>query len=184
MGLKQDLINAKIEAAKAAGYEDIDTSPGSFIEIEAEHTKEAIVKFVTSADFSITKFRCNQVTETLNTPSLPIDLKIETLLGDKKPMLDSLKKIGSKIPGAGKAIDGIVNQLEGAIAKAVQPLLKAAGKVPGINLSKGIGGLKSVGYSFIGKDPDSQGNFDVSTEQGQRENTSVKLFRDDIEDLL
>ena len=184
MGLKQDLINAKVEAAKSAGFEGIDTSIGSPIEIEAEYTKEAIVKFITAADFTITKFKCNQVTETLNTPSLPIDLKIETLLGDKKPMLDSLKKIGSKIPGAGKAIDGIVDKLEGAIAKAVQPLLKAAGKVPSINLSKGIGGLDSTGYSFIGQDPDSEGNFDFTTEEGQRENTSVKLFRDDLEDLL
>ena len=80
MGLKQDLINAKVEAAKSAGFEGIDTSIGSPIEIEAEYTKEAIVKFITAADFTITKFKCNQVTETLNTPSLPIDLKIERSL--------------------------------------------------------------------------------------------------------
>ena len=179
--LKKDLIKAKVEAAKAAGYENLDTSEGSYIERDAEFTKKAIVNFMTNADMTITKFACKQVGETLNTPSLPIDLKIETLLGDKKPMLDALKKIGSKIPGAGKAIDGIVNKLEGALAKAIQPLLKAAGKVPGINLAKGIGGLKQTGYSFIGKDPDTQEGFDVSTPEGQREHTSVRLFKEDVE---
>jgi len=54
MGLKQDLINAKVEATKASGElfieDQLDTSVGSQIEVEAELTKEAIVDFLTKAD--------------------------------------------------------------------------------------------------------------------------------------
>ena len=48
MGLKQDLIDAKKQSALAAGANpnDIDTSTGSAIEVEAELTKEAIVNFL------------------------------------------------------------------------------------------------------------------------------------------
>ena len=55
MGLKQDLIDAKVKAAQDTGIpEPLDTSNGSFIEREAEYTKEAIVKFLTEAEFRIT----------------------------------------------------------------------------------------------------------------------------------
>ena len=36
----------------------------------------------------------------------------------------------------------------------------------------------------IGEDPEEQSQFDVTDEDGQKEFTTVKLFRDDIEDLL
>ena len=42
----------------------------------------------------------------------------------------------------------------------------------------------SDGYVYIGEDPDSQESFDVEDAAGQREFTEVKLFREDIEDLL
>ena len=41
MGLKQDLIDAKVKAAKDNGFSITETGPGSFIEREAEYTKEA-----------------------------------------------------------------------------------------------------------------------------------------------
>ena len=47
MGLKQDLIDAKVKAAKDNGFSITETGPGSFIEREAEYTKEAIVNFKT-----------------------------------------------------------------------------------------------------------------------------------------
>ena len=47
-----------------------------------------------------------------------------------------------------------------------------------------MGGLQSDGYVFIGEDPESQDAFDVDDRDGQRDYTEVKLFRDDIEDLL
>ena len=56
MGLKQDLIDAKIKAAEETGITTpLDTSNGSYIEREAEYVKEAIISFLTQAEFRITK---------------------------------------------------------------------------------------------------------------------------------
>ena len=44
--------------------------------------------------------------------------------------------------------------------------------------------LNSTGYVYIGRDPYTQSGFDVEDADGQREFTTVKLFREDIEDLL
>ena len=46
------------------------------------------------------------------------------------------------------------------------------------------GGLESTGYVYIGEEPESQQGFDVEDEDGQREYTTVKLFREDIEEVL
>ena len=46
------------------------------------------------------------------------------------------------------------------------------------------GGLQSTGYAFIGEDPDSQQEFDVTNSDGQRVHTTVKLLPEDIERLL
>ena len=59
----------------------------------------------------------------------------------------------------------------------------------GLNMSKDgrqgiMGGLISDGYVYIGEDPDTQEAFDVSDSEGQRDHTEVKLFNDDIEELL
>jgi len=90
-----------------------------------------------------------------------------------------LKQIGSPL-GLGSAIDS----LEGEIEKAITPLLEGGGVLPALNINKDGGGLQSTGYVFIGNEPDSQDDFDVEDENGQKEFTTVKLFRDDIEDLL
>ena len=56
--------------------------------------------------------------------------------------------------------------------------------LPNIDVEKDGGGLNSTGYVYIGTNPDSQDTFDVDDRDGQRDYTEVKLFRDDIEDLL
>ena len=57
MGLKQDIINAKVAGLLVNGIDEevIDTSKGSAIEVESELIKEAIVNFLTkmgSLDFT------------------------------------------------------------------------------------------------------------------------------------
>ena len=79
MGLKQDLIDAKVKAAKDNGFSITETGPGSFIEREAEYTKEAIVNFLTSANFTITELKAPVVVEDLKTPDQGINIKLETL---------------------------------------------------------------------------------------------------------
>ena len=182
--LKERLIDAKIKAALANGIHPLDTSPGSIIEREAEYMKETLVDFLTSCEFRVTQLKAPIVLEDIKTPEQSVNVKLETLLGDKAPILKTLKQIGSVIPGAGTVVSELVAQLEAAIEKAVQPLLEGGALLPGLNLAKSNGGLESTGYVYIGEDPDWQDAFDVEDEDGQRQFTTVKLFREDIEELL
>jgi len=190
MGLKTDLIQAKVKAARDSGIiEPLDTRPGSFIEREAEYTKEAIVNFMTDANFTITQLKAPVIMEEFKTPDQSVNVNLETLLGDKAPILKTLKKIGKIIPGGGEIIEDLVDELEASIRLAVQPLLEGGAKLPGLNLSKDgqqgkEGGLISQGYVYIGEDPESQESFDVTDSDGQRDYTEVKLFRDDVEGIL
>jgi len=183
MGLKDDLINAKIEKYKSQGIDEnmIDTSDGSSIEREAEATKEAIANFITEANFTVTNFKAPVILEDFKIPDQPVNVGLQTLLGDKKPILDALRKLASIVGPQGTAI---VDALENEIEDAVKPLLEGGATAPGPDINKKSGGLESSGYVYIGEDPDSQGGFDVEGEDGQREFTTVKLFRDDIEGLL
>ena len=132
MGLKDDLINAKVKAAEDTGVpEPLDTSNGSFIEREAEYTKEAIVKFLTEAEFRITKLNAPVVVDKLKTPDQPVNIELETMLGEYGPILKTLKQIGSPL-GLGELIDS----LEGEIEKAVTPLLEGGAKLTGLDLGK------------------------------------------------
>ena len=180
MGLKQDLIDAKIKAAQETGTTtSLDTSNGSYIEREAHYQTEAIVKFLTEAEFKITKLNAPVVVENVKSADLPVNVELETLLGEYQPILKTLKKIGDPL-GLGATIDS----LEGEIEKAIIPLLEGGATLPGLNLGRNDGGLEATGYVFIGEDPDSQDSFDVEDEDGQREFTTVKLIKEDIEDLL
>ena len=179
MGLKDDLIEAKLKMIEASGGnpDDIDTGPDSPINIECEYTKEAIANFLTTVEFKITQLKAPIVVEDFKIPDQPVDVALETLLGDKAPIIDTIKAL--PVPG----IQEIAKALEGAIERAVKPLLKGGSTLPEVELDTDTG-LESTGYVFIGEDPNSQGTFDVEDEDGQRQFTSVKLFREDIEELL
>tara|TARA_Y100000996_G_scaffold411285_1_gene395138 strand:- start:1358 stop:1900 length:543 start_codon:yes stop_codon:yes gene_type:complete len=175
MGLKQDLIDAKVKAAKESGIEEpLDTSNGSIIEREAEYIKEAIIKYITNCNFTITQLKAPIVVEDFKIPDQSVDVKMPTLLGDKAPIFKTMKKIAGMVPGAG----GIVDQLEGAVKMAVKPLLKGGSTLPGPSVGKNTG-LQSTGYVYIGDDPDSQNSFNVEDEDGQRQFTTVILNEDD-----
>jgi hypothetical protein len=180
MGLKADLLDAILQASADAGLpEPPDLSNGTYPERLAHYQTEAIVNFLTQAEFRITKLNAPVVVDKLKTPDQPVNIELETMLGEYGPILKTLKQIGSPL-GLGELIDS----LEGEIEKAVTPLLEGGAKLTGLDLGKDEGGLESTGYVFIGEEPDSRDEFDVDEEDGQREFTTVKLFRDDIEDLL
>ena len=185
-GLRENLITAAIESAKISGLkeEDIDTTKGSPIDIQAQLTVDAIVNFLTQCEFTITQLKANVVIEELKTQPIPINLELETLLGDKAPLLKTLKQIGGLIPGGSQVVEQIVDRLELAIQKAVEPLLEGAGEVPAINITKESGGLEATGYVYIGEDPESQDEFNNEDEVGQRQFTTVKIIKEDIEELL
>ena len=192
MGLKDDLINAKVKAAKDIGVEEpLDTSPGSFIEREAEYTKEAIVNFLTDAKFTVTKLNAPIVLENLKTPDQIVDIKREAMKDDKQPMFKTIRQLGSLIPapGAANSINLLMDQVEISTDNIINSRRIDGATLRGLNMSKDgrrgiMGGLQSDGYVFIGEDPESQDAFDVDDRDGQRDYTEVKLFRADIEDLL
>ena len=180
MGLKQDLIDAKIKAARDAGITTpLDTKPGSYIEREAHHMSRAIIRSLMDADFRVTQLNAPVVLEDIKTPDLPVNVELETLLGEYGPLLKTLKQIAEPL-GLGSVIDS----LEEEIRKAVSAVVEGGAVVPPTDVSRDDGGLDSTGYVFIGEPPDSEDDFDVEDENGQREFTTVKLIRDDIEDLL
>jgi len=181
MGLKDDLIEAKLEMIKASGGnpDEVDTGTGSPIDIECELTTNAIATFLTEADFTITQLRAPVTVESLKTPDQLVNVELETLLGPYQPVLKALKKMGDPL-----GLGAIIDKLEGEIEKAIKPLLEGGAKLAGLELGKDDGALECVGYVYIGEDPDSQDAFDVEDEDGQRDFTTVKLIREDIEDLL
>ena len=181
MGLKQDLIDAKVKALKESTplAPEPDTRPGSYIERDAEHTKEAIIKFLTDAEFRITQLNAPVIVEKMKTPEQPVNIELETLLGEYQPVLKLLHKIGDPL-GVGNLIDNLESEIE----KAITPLLEGGAKLAGLDLGKDVGGLESIGYVYIGEDPDSVDFIDVEDEDGQRENTTVHLSVEDIEDLI
>tara|TARA_R100001129_G_scaffold180834_1_gene159350 strand:+ start:174 stop:716 length:543 start_codon:yes stop_codon:yes gene_type:complete len=180
MGLKQDLIDAKVKALKDVGVEEnVDIRPGSYIEREAEYTKDAIVKFLTEANFRITQFNAPLVVEKFNIPEQLLNVELQTLLGEYQPVLKTLKKLADPL-GLGSLID----DLEEEIQTAVQPLLKGGVIAPALDLKVDDGGLDSTGFTFIGTPPESEDDFDVTDEDGQREFTTVKLLEDDIQDII
>ena len=106
MGFIEDIANAKLEGAKIAGSA-ID-EPTEAMRIEAELTAEAIVKFLTEANFTITQLKAPVIVEDLKTPEQPVNIELDTLLAEYVPILKVLKKIGSPIPGIDKIIDQLV----------------------------------------------------------------------------
>tara|TARA_R100000908_G_C3704035_1_gene113318 strand:- start:56 stop:655 length:600 start_codon:yes stop_codon:yes gene_type:complete len=189
-GLKYDLLKAKLQVAKAMGIaeEDMNVDKGSPADVEAEYIAIAIKNFMAEAEFTITELKAPIIVEDIKTPDMGVNVKLETLLGDKAPILKTLKQVGNLIPGVGKIVDQLVGELESAIKQAVTPLLEAGANLPGMDFTKGDsgndGGLQSTGYAFIGEDPDSQQEFDVTNSEGQRVHTTVKLLPEDIERLL
>jgi len=182
MGLKDDLIEAKLEMIKASGGnpDEVDTGTGSPIDIECELTTNAIATFLTEADFTITQLRAPVTVESLKTPDQLVNVELETLLGPYQPVLKILKKIGIAVPG----IENIIDKLEGEIEKAIIPLLEGGATLVGLDIKKDNGALESRGYVYIGEDPDSVEAFDVEEEDGQGQNTTVHLSIEDIEELL
>tara|TARA_R100001377_G_C3111490_1_gene82762 strand:+ start:78 stop:575 length:498 start_codon:yes stop_codon:yes gene_type:complete len=165
MGLKQDLVDAKIAALKLAGAPE--PIPIEALELQVDLETEALIKFLTKAEFRITQLSAPVVLEKFNIPPQP---------GDVLPNVSANSGLATFVPMT-PALGGIpvssmvLNGKSGVLNKA-------------INVSKDAGGLQSTGYVYIGRDPDSQDRFDVEDIDGQREFTSVELFREDIEDLL
>tara|TARA_R100001460_G_scaffold92426_2_gene134327 strand:+ start:120 stop:671 length:552 start_codon:yes stop_codon:yes gene_type:complete len=183
VGLKEDLLDAVVSATAdsnpQADSSTIDVSNGSYNERYAHYQTEAIVKFLENCEFRITQLNAPMVLETFKIPEQPVDVLVETLLGEYQPVLKTLKKIGEPL-GLSSAIDS----LEGEIKKVISTVAPAGAVAKQLDVAKDGGGLESTGYVFIGDPPDSQSDFNVEDEDGQKTFTTVKFFRDDNESLI
>jgi hypothetical protein len=169
MGLKDDLIKAKVECFKIMGKseDEIDSSVGSALEVEANLMTEAIVNFLTNVEFKITQLKANVVLE---------DFSIPPQQADVLPTVQSIDiPYPAGTPAAAVPVPLNPSSLRNGVLTKTVDVNKDGGNT---------GILQSTGYVYIGEDPDSQDDFDVEDENGQREFTTVKLFRDDIEEFL
>ena len=178
MALKQDLMKALVEAKKV-DYEIIDperdtsemkASPAMVK--QAELMTEAIANFLTKCEFRITELRGNVIVEDFKIPPQPADIQ------------SGVKSTDTPYPGGSPA-----PSLQLPLVNTKFSEISAGGGGGGallrrLNLNKDFDGLQSTGYVYIGVDPENQENFDLSDEDGLKENTSVRLYRDEIEDLL
>jgi len=115
VGLRQKLIDAKVDALRESSQEpvEVDTGPNSYIYLEADKTARAILETLSEANLTITQLKAPVIVESLKTPDQPVNIELETLLGEYGPLLKTLKKIAEPL-GLGETID----TLEGEIKKA------------------------------------------------------------------
>jgi hypothetical protein len=169
MGLKDELIEAKVQGLILQGVDEdkISTSRGTAIEVEADLMTEAIVNFLTNVEFKITQLKANVVLE---------DFSIPPQQADVLPTVQSIDiPYPAGVPAAAVPVPLNPSSLRNGVLTKTVDVNKDGGNT---------GILQSTGYVYIGEDPDSQQDFDVDDESGQREFTTVKLFRDDIEEFL
>jgi len=169
MGLKQDLIDAKIEGLRGSGADEkaIEQAQEA-LDVQCTFEVDAIVNFLTQCEFRITQLNANVILE---------DFKIPPQEGNIEPGVQVMANIPVSTTGGpgSTTAPGFLENKEGGILTKDIDVDKSGGQT---------GILQSSGYVFIGSDPSSQDSFDVEDESGQKEFTTVKLFRDDIEDLL
>ena len=188
MGLKEDLINAKIESLKLLTNSSTIEMTDS-IEIEAELTKEAIVKFLENAEFRITEFAAPVIIEDFKIPEQIVSVEPDTLYQPQKPLIDILSKVATAI-----GQEKLVRIVDDVIKKTIGNISEEGARLPELDLNKdgktsssntkNKGVVESTGYTYVGQDPDSVKLFNVEDEDGQRTHTTVKFFREDNEDLL
>tara|TARA_R100000005_G_C4948483_1_gene170032 strand:+ start:33 stop:515 length:483 start_codon:yes stop_codon:yes gene_type:complete len=160
MGLKQDLIDAKKEGLRLSGAtEEAIQQAENALDTQVQMEVDAILTFLTNCQFRITQLQSNVVLE---------DFKIPPQQADIQNTVTYVSPAGTPTP------------LTLPKSPAPSVLTKE------INIGISGGGLESSGYAYIGRDPNSQEGFGsiISPDGSELPQTEVKLFREDIEDLL
>ena len=177
MGLKDDLIQAKVDGMVAGGVNpaDIDTSRGSTIEVEAEATKEAILNFLERANLRVTDLKAPVVLESFTHPAQLLNVAVDAVMGPHGVLMKALKQVASLVPGASAIFDKTEEQMKKATAPVAEGGVTQS--PPDLDVNSG---LDAHGYMFVGdEDPGSKDDFNVSDEDGQKTYTQVKFFRDE-----
>tara|TARA_R100000008_G_C3565835_1_gene159085 strand:+ start:55 stop:684 length:630 start_codon:yes stop_codon:yes gene_type:complete len=188
-GLVADLIKAKL-TANAILSPGTDPKVTEVLELESEGIKDAMINFLTDPklNFTVSELKASVEIEEFETEEQPINVKLQTLLGEYGPIIGFLKNLAgivdALIPSAtpvGDAVQGLESQIE----TAIKPILQGGATLPAIDARRDggpSGRLKAVGHAHIGlKDPVPNSD----TTDDENDFTKVKLFKNKIpKDLL
>jgi hypothetical protein len=191
-GLLVDLIRAKLNGVKAIepGTDPIVTK---MVEVEAEGTRNAFLKFLThpKLNFTVSEFKGSVEIETFETEDLKVDISLNALLSEYKVIIPLLRAIVTHpslqmnpplltlVEGADKAIETAIENFRIGLGN------ESGAKVVAIDARKDggpSGRLKAIGHAHIGvKDPVP--NSDTTNQRNDF--TKVKLFPEKIpKDIL
>ena len=175
MGLKTDLIDAKKEGLRGSGAnEEAILQAQEVLEVQTQLEVEAIVTFLENAKFRITNLAANVILEDFKIPPQPADIEKDVKVASGIPTQ-------GQAPGRTTSTGNLEGKRNGVRTKKIDISKSIDRKPPNVSTT---GGLESTGYVYIGEDPEEQSQFDVTDEDGQKEFTTVKLLRDDIEEFL
>ena len=122
MGLKQDLINAKIEGLKLSGAsEEAISQAQDTLDTQCELEVEAIVNFLTSCEFRITKLNANIVLEDFQIPPQQADVLPQVVVAPGIPT------VGSPTAQSTTAAGPLQGGNNGVLTKAIDVSKNAAG---------------------------------------------------------
>ena len=131
MGLKIDISKA---FKKTAGLSV--SEPNKNIDNLAGDLEKAIEKFLLIQEFRVVKLESKMdVNEIKTSNDLDVNVKPETLMGPYAPLISSLKKLASLIPGAGD----LINKVQGLIKTAAKGVSEGGSTLPSLDLKKNEG---------------------------------------------
>ena len=182
MGLKQDLIDAKMVAEnmrrKDMGLKPLITGeePESLKE-EARLTRIAIINFLTNEDlvWTINKFKASVELEELTTDELEAEVKTDVNTTVTKITGTPTPSGGGITPGTGTGTG--TGTGVGTVSEGLE--MRRDGK------AKHGGSLKAVGYAYIGSDKSGNKEVDgIDNVPSENRETEVRLDLDRIADHL
>ena len=170
MGLKQDIINAKMKAEnmrrKRIGAENLTEVPPE-LEKEAEGIRDAFINFLThpDLDFTIAELKASLEIEEFKTMA-PLNAKVDTAVNTT--VLPGITLMAGTIPGATTSTGTGSGKGTGMVSEPIQMRKDGA---------KHGGRLIATGHAYVGLD-DPTPNSD--TRDDENEFTRVKLYYDKI----
>jgi len=190
MGLKQDLINAKLIAWNAK-------EPTEQMVREAELTRDAIINFLTSDKlyWTITELKASvELEEFSTTAKTDANMKKNMFIDNKESLISGIKRLGDTLspptPNSPPGTPGLGTlqsiKIKRDVIKESKELEKESVEIPPLNYKKNgqtsMGGfLKSKGHAYVGiKDPTPNSD----TTDSENEFTKVKLIKSKIPESI
>jgi hypothetical protein len=142
----------------------------------SEGLAKAVEEFVSEQEFRVVKLESELDVEHIKTSGdIDVDVKPDTLFGPYAPLLSSLKKLASLVPGAGS----IIQKVESVIRGATKKVSAGGSTLPKIDWKKSFGQGGALDVKGIGKI--EQKNYKTADKsEGLTQKSVVKLFPGEI----